>query len=91
VNDELADTQSVISVYPNPALGSVVIRQAPANESTIFNVRGQKVITLHSNNKSDSGYEFHWDLRDQNGCACPQGVYIIRSSSSTSKLLNLRK
>lgn len=44
----------------------------------IFNINGQKVITLVKGNKSQGKYTVRWDGKDSQGFKQPSGVYFIR-------------
>ena len=83
--DEVMESPVVnaISAYPNPMRNKLTIKtQSEAGENAtfyVYNIRGQRVRRLALN-----GDSIEWDGRDDKGMECPNGVYIIRSSSNNS-------
>ena len=66
--------------YPNPFNGGTVIRFAlPQNgevELTVYNLTGQKVVTLLEGQRPAGIYEVHWDGRDGRQRDLASGVYL---------------
>jgi flagellar hook assembly protein FlgD len=69
-------------VFPNPVRNSASMAyelSAPtAVEFSVYNVRGQRVRTLHSGSQSPGRHLLHWDTRDQVGMPVPAGIYFVR-------------
>ncbi|OGU56433.1 MAG: hypothetical protein A2X64_03210 [Ignavibacteria bacterium GWF2_33_9] len=53
-------------------------------EITIYNIYGQKVRVLNNKMTDYSIGEIHWDARDENGIAVPQGAYYFRINLENS-------
>lgn len=73
---EISNENATISVYPNPATGSIRVdipKQFTGGQVNIFNSLGQQV--LHAAIKSDSE---HLDLQQ-----LPAGIYILDCSTAT--------
>jgi len=68
--------------YPNPFNPSTTIRYAlPFNSQVsleIFNVLGQRVRVLVSDNQIAGYFETRWDGRNDFGSAAASGVYVYR-------------
>ncbi|MGH1364126.1 MAG: DUF5666 domain-containing protein [Calditrichia bacterium] len=85
--------------YPNPFNPSttipVEINRAVDIELSVFNVLGQKVVTLHSGNLAPGSYRFQWSGSDANGFTVAGGVYyyqlIIDTQISSGKKMILLK
>jgi hypothetical protein len=60
----------------------------------IYNVRGQRVITLVDAVKEPGSYRIHWDGRDENGQSLGSGIYLYRIKAgrftSTKKMVIVR-
>ncbi len=71
--------------YPNPFNPETTIRYRLAQKGqvtiNIFNVLGQKVITLVDENKPAGAYRIVWNGRDERGVAVPTGMYFYRMKS----------
>jgi len=84
VNDpiNLSVTNS-ISASPNPMRDMLRIKtqsiHGKYNTITIYNIRGQLVTTLSSDNGT-----FYWDGRDKSGLPCTNGVYILKDLHTRS-------
>ena len=84
--------------YPNPfnAVTTVQFALPEACEVTleIFNVIGQKVVTLVGEKLSAGHYNVNWDSRDGNGTPVASGVYLYRLKAggniATRKMLLLK-
>jgi flagellar hook assembly protein FlgD len=68
--------------YPNPFNSQTNINFQINNLSLvtidIYNILGQKVITLLNENKSPGSYTLKWDGESTAGVKVPSGVYFIR-------------
>ncbi|MBO6622515.1 MAG: T9SS type A sorting domain-containing protein [Balneola sp.] len=87
--------------YPNPFNGQTVIKYSipqngkQANVSLeIFNILGQKVITLLNKKQEAGNYEVKWDAKNSAGSAVSTGVYyyrlIVNNSVYTRSLTYLK-
>lgn len=67
--------------YPNPFSGVLDLEYSlkePADVAiTIYNLKGQKVNTLHSGSKTAGTWKAEWDARDTHGARCAPGVYLF--------------
>ena len=73
--------------YPNPFNSDTVIRFAlPRSgpvELTLYNLVGQKVVTLVDGVRPAASYTVQWDGRDGDGNALASGVYLYRLQAGT--------
>jgi|GEM_PF-3511463 len=82
-----------ITAYPNPFNSRTIMayRNLKGGEIEIYNITGQKVKTLTTNNKEG---QIEWDARDALGNKVSTGIYFARARAPqeyiTIKLLNLR-
>ena len=83
---------------PNPFNPTTTIRYDLPEESnvklTVFDIRGQQVLTLQDNVKPPGNYEVKWNGMDQSGKQVSTGVYFCRlqagTFSQTIKMVYLR-
>jgi len=68
--------------YPNPFNPSTTIKYAIAKSAdvsvSIFNVRGQKVVTLVNQKQPAGSYSIVWNGRDTNGNVVASGIYLYQ-------------
>ncbi len=91
-------TPFYITAYPNPfnpeTIISYSIPQKGRVEIEVFNVRGQKVTTLVSEQQEAGNHSVVWNGRDEANKACSSGIYFYRletgSHSETRKMLLLQ-
>lgn len=84
-----------VGVFPNPSNASVKINYALENSGpvslVIYNVLGQRVLTLVHGELEAGRHEVLWDGKDRNGMAVSTGVYLCRMETmgklKTVKLL----
>ncbi|MBT6619777.1 MAG: T9SS type A sorting domain-containing protein [Gemmatimonadetes bacterium] len=84
--------------FPNPFNAATTIRFALADraqiELSLYNLRGQRIATLATGERSAGLYSFAWDGRDDNGHVLASGVYLYRlragQRTETRKLTLLR-
>ncbi len=73
--------------FPNPFNPSTTIRyDLPAATRVIlkiYNVVGQEVRTLVSENQAPGKYQVTWDGRDHSGAAVASGIYLFRIDAGT--------
>ncbi|MDP2401799.1 MAG: FlgD immunoglobulin-like domain containing protein, partial [Actinomycetota bacterium] len=85
ISEEFPGTQLMICVYPNPFKSGTVIslnqkEQAPLNLD-IYNLKGQKVYSLHEGNLPEGNHSFTWQGRDQAGNVLSSGIYFLIAKS----------
>lgn len=85
--------------YPNPFNPSTTISLNVKQESVncdlnIYNIRGQKISTLHSGQLSKGNHSFVWNGKDDKGNSVGSGVYYYKISdgdlSITKKMLMIK-
>ncbi|NKB66212.1 MAG: T9SS type A sorting domain-containing protein [Candidatus Latescibacteria bacterium] len=84
--------------YPNPFnAGTVIPFSLPTTgpvELVVFNLAGQKVVTLAEGVRQAGSYRLQWDGRDESGRELASGLYLYRLQAGhrveTRKLLLLR-
>lgn len=71
-----------LAVHPNPfnpvAGISFKLNEPAATRIAVYNLKGQKVRDLGSENTAAGDHELAWDGKDDNGRALPAGIYLIR-------------
>lgn len=84
--------------YPNPfqdatRLEVTLDKSAPLGIN-IYNLKGQKVRSFEAGTYIAGVNSIDWDGKDDNGKACPQGVYVIKvqgeGSIATKKVLRVK-
>lgn len=83
---------------PNPFNPTTTIRYALPEASnvrlTVFNIRGQELVTLQAASKPPGNYEVQWSGMDQSGKQVSTGVYFCRLTagqySKTIKMVFLK-
>ena len=84
--------------YPNPFNPTTTISYALPEQSTanltVFDIRGQEIVTLLNTDTSPGNYEVQWKGMDQSGNPVSTGVYFCRLEaggfSQTIKMVYLR-
>ena len=91
-NDDAAHVpqiQRLYQNYPNPFWGntSIVYQTAKAGPVSIdiYNIKGQLVRSLSSNQKSAGRHEINWDAKDVSGRDVAPGIYIYKMSGPEGK------
>ena len=90
-NDQLSPAIN-LSIYPNPFSDTTkisCIKAASAQTLEIFNLKGQKINSLHPSSSSVSQNNYLWNGTDARGKVCSSGIYLLRAGSSTYKALKL--
>lgn len=76
--------------YPNPFSSETFIRyslsKSDRTEICIYNIKGQKVRSLLSDNETSGLNEIVWDGRDDFGSPAANGVYFCRLTSGSKTL-----
>jgi len=85
-------TSQLYANYPNPFNASTIIPFSIATGSStvqldIFNLSGQKIVTLVRDHRPSGQYQVHWDGRDRRGHPAASGVYLYRLQLSSSQQL----
>jgi hypothetical protein len=95
----LPQSFTLLQNYPNPFNSTTVIRFALPTRADVhlalYNLAGQKVVTLVDGMRSARSYTVHWDGRDASGRDLASGVYLYRLRAGeqqveTRRLLLLR-
>ncbi|MDD4309739.1 MAG: M6 family metalloprotease domain-containing protein, partial [Candidatus Cloacimonetes bacterium] len=87
--------QLQLANYPNPFVNSTTIsygtKAASYTTLCVYNLKGQKVKTLHNGDISAGSHTISWDGRDENNSKVANGVYYYRLNSDgvikTAKML----
>jgi hypothetical protein len=91
VQDQLIPGDYVLAQnYPNPFNPSTAIRfglpQPGPVTLTLFNILGQKVVTLVDASQEAGYHQIIWNGRDRNGIDCAAGVYFYQLRSRDNVL-----
>jgi hypothetical protein len=86
------------NAYPNPFNPSTTIKfdisKASNVKLSVFNILGQKIITLVNNNMKAGSYNVVWDGKDGLGKTVSSGIYLYRlesgSFSATKKMILMK-
>jgi hypothetical protein len=87
-----------LTIAPNPIRDnthiSFELEKSGQTEISIYNLKGQKVITLASATLSKGKHDYNWNLKDAKGNKVSSGVYLVKIISGgkgrTSKCLVLK-
>jgi hypothetical protein len=86
----VSSTSIKISAAPNPARVmtqiSFSLPSAGMAEVTVYNIAGQKVASLVSENLSAGKHSLTWNLKDAKGNAVPNGVYFYQLTAGNRTL-----
>ena len=88
----------LIQNYPNPFNPTTTISYDLPEQSsvnlTVYNIRGEEIMTLQNTDKSPGNYEVQWNGMAQSGRQVSTGVYLCRFTagnfSHTIKMVYLR-
>jgi hypothetical protein len=82
MNENLADEDDVLRVYPNPSSTPCVISFSILQTSNvslkIFDVEGRLIRTLANEPMSAGTHEITWDAHDANGNEASAGIYLLK-------------
>jgi len=92
-SDDPIANPNAISLSPNPFHNSLKITidktgLAPMTVD-IYNLKGQKVRSLSSEDDRDDERIFYWNGQDMHGKTCSSGVYLLKAGPSLSRTLKL--
>ncbi|MBP8705693.1 MAG: T9SS type A sorting domain-containing protein, partial [Candidatus Cloacimonas sp.] len=92
--NELPIVQSKLQTnYPNPFNPATTIAftlaKADKVEIVIYNLKGQKVKTLLSDNLLAGNHSIVWDGKDDKGKTLSSGIYLVKMK--TGKTIDTRK
>lgn len=102
LNNETEELPSPLNIeitnYPNPFNPNTVIQYTVKRKDSvcldIYNIRGQKVITLVNEIQTPGQYQISWNGKDQQGKALSSGVYFAKittvSSSAVRKMIMIK-
>ena len=75
--------------HPNPFNPSTTIQFAVDRDGPwaleLYDLRGQRIRTLVTENLTAGAHEVRWDGLDDSGCQMPSGTYVARLSSNGSQ------
>ncbi len=85
ISEEFPETRLTICAHPNPFKSGTVInlnqnKPAPLILE-IYNLKGQKVYSLHDGNLPKGNHSFTWQGRDQAGNVLSSGIYFLRAKN----------
>lgn len=84
-NGKSPTTYTLEQNYPNPFNPVTTINYQVPFESKVnievYNILGQKVITLIDDKKQAGYYDVQWDGHSQNGAKVSSGIYIYRMTA----------
>jgi hypothetical protein len=73
------------AVYPNPFRDGLKLELSPKESGPlkvdIYNIKGQKVRTLHDAFARNTDLSLFWDARDSSGQTVSSGLYFVRAKS----------
>jgi flagellar hook assembly protein FlgD len=84
VEEELSVPESFLLMenYPNPFNSETMLRFSLSTRAdvdlSIFNLAGQKIMTLIKDMREAGTYTMHWIGRDDSGREMSSGIYICR-------------
>lgn len=85
VSEEFPGTQLMICAHPNPFKTGTMINLSQKEQAPmildIYNLKGQKVYSLHKGNLPEGNHRFTWQGRDQVGNVLSSGIYFLRAKS----------
>jgi concanavalin A-like lectin/glucanase superfamily protein/type IX secretion system substrate protein len=94
INDEtnnLPITSTLFQNYPNPFNGQTNIKFQINNVSKvtieIYDILGQKVVTLLNEEKSPGEYAINWDGKSERGIKLNSSVYLIRMQTGNNTFI----
>ncbi len=98
INNKIPNSFELSQNYPNPFNPTTTINYAvPKSQKvdiSVFNVLGQKVVTLYRGVRNPGNYSVVWNGKNSNGINVPSGVYYYNihgtESSLTKKMILLK-
>jgi len=98
VNQSMSDYYHLSQAYPNPFNPTTTISydlpEQVRTKLTVFDIRGQEILTLQDASQAAGNYEVQWNGMDQSGNQVRTSVYFCRlragSYSKTIKMVYLR-
>ncbi|MFC2136826.1 choice-of-anchor Q domain-containing protein [Bacteroidota bacterium] len=82
VNPDLIISTFLGDAYPNPFTKETNINYSLSDESKVvicvFNLLGEKVITIVDNTLPAGNYQYLWNRMDDKGIQAPTGIYLYR-------------
>lgn len=81
-NPDIPLVTQLTTIYPNPfnpttTIGYGIAKLANVN-ITIYNSRGQLIMTFCEGLKTPNNYKLNWNGKDYNGRECSTGIYYIK-------------
>ncbi len=98
LNKKIPDKSITANNYPNPFNPITTISYKLSSSDNvsldIFNITGQKIISLVKRHQPPGNYKVRWDGRDEQGQSVPSGIYLYKLSvpnySFTGKAILLK-
>ncbi|HNQ42960.1 MAG TPA: FlgD immunoglobulin-like domain containing protein, partial [Candidatus Cloacimonadota bacterium] len=86
--EDVTQPRQSLKAWPNPFRDQIKINSMGRSEElAVFNLKGQlvKKLTPHAVNKGQISSS--WDGHDLSGLRCPPGIYLIRQSQNSTKVV----
>ncbi|HAN40789.1 MAG TPA: hypothetical protein DCQ12_02560 [Candidatus Cloacimonas sp.] len=84
--EEVPEAPQPLGAWPNPFKTDTVIHLHQKEEAhlslEIYNLKGQKVCTLHEGELPEGNHRFPWQGRDQDGKALGSGIYFLKARTA---------
>ncbi len=91
-NDDITGTFNLLENYPNPFNSSTNICYSLTTSAdirlNIYNIKGERVLTLINQHQSAGKFEISWNGRNDNNIPVASGVYIYRMEINTGRGLD---
>ncbi|MDD2227840.1 MAG: hypothetical protein PHY48_00330 [Candidatus Cloacimonetes bacterium] len=91
--DDLLSKPNAITLNPNPFHNNLTISidksALPIQTLDIYNIKGQKVRSLSSEDVRDNQCIYYWNGQDMLGKTCSAGVYLLKAGSSIHRAVKM--
>jgi len=92
LQDEVMPIPHALQASPNPFRENLTIsadKVAGSERLDIYNLKGQKILSLKSDSLVGNKLGYQWDGRSANGIPAPAGIYILKTGNLTQKVVKL--
>ncbi len=90
-NDIISPEITNLSVYPNPFNPTTNIKFETSQQDkfliTVYNIKGQKINTIHQGQLQAGFHQFNWDGKDNHGKELPSSIYFIKISGKSKSFI----
>ncbi len=90
IDEEIPAAVSSLANYPNPFNPTTSIdfylAQSGKIDAAIYNLRGQRIFTLHEGEMRSGNHRFVWSGTDDQGRELSSGIYLIRITGAERQL-----